>query len=591
MRKSLMVGAVVAATCGLAATPALAVTVTNVEVTQATQTTTNGVKLIARRSTAVRATLATGGGAVAGVDGRLHVIRSGVDATPTGIAPINAPYTAPAAPQRASENDTLNFELTGAMATTLLSPSADVVFRVDVTPGPSSLSTASLNLVDAATPSVFFTRINYTPGGLPLPPLSFVGPGSGDAFLRGIAPVNDNDPNFYRQGLFPSLTFAEDQNGNNKLDACDPATCSTTPAEGADLLSLLGACRQLIVNNGLGAEATTYLYGWVPGAVTGNGLSTIPGVVAFGNSELNRGQRSFAHEFTHLLGQVHNTRTLDQVGWDVGSRLPGNPATNNVAGRVKPMTLNDIQTPALLTNQAWVDTLTYGAELVNPGIGLGPDASPDQVKRRLRSRQLVVQGVFDPSGKRLLSLKPVFRYPWTSEATLPDRRGAFMVRVRTASGATVSVPFDARVGNDAGEERRGFFEVMVPVGGQVSSIAITNRQGSRAFGRLSRAKVPPVLRILSPRRGATLAPKTTVTWTVKTGSIPASKLRFQAAYSPDGGRTFVPIGVDLRKPRLTFDSRAIRKSAGRGLIRVFVSDGLNSSFADVTGLSAPAGVS
>jgi hypothetical protein len=567
---------------GFMAAPAWAVTVTNIEVTQAIQTPTNSIKLIARRSTAVRVTLATGGGSVSGVNGSLHVIRDGADVTPGGIAPINAPMTAPAVPQRANENDTLNFELTGATATTVLTPSTNMVFRVDVTPGPSTSSTSALTFVNAATPSVFFTRINFTPGGLGLPPLGFIGPGSGDAFLRGIVPVNDNDPNLYRQGLFPSLTFSEDPNSNGVIDALT--------SEGSDLISLLQSCRQLIVNQGLGANATTYLYGWVAGAVNGNGLSTVPGVAAFGNSELNRGQRSFAHEFTHLLGQNHNNRTLDQVGWDVGARLPGNPATNNVTGRVKPMTLNDIQTPGLLTNQAWVDTITYGAELVNAGIGLGPDATPDARKRRIRSEQLVIQGAFDPTGRKLVRLKPVFRYPWRSEASIPDKRGPFIVRVRSTAGTVVSVPFEARLGNDAGVERFGAFEVIVPLSGQVSSIAIMDRRGRRTFATMRRPKIPPRIRILSPTPGAKLGAKTRVAWAIKAGTTPASQLRYQAAYSPDKGRTFVPIGVDLRGTRLVFDSTSIQRSLRTGLIRVFVSDGLNTSFADATGLSALDGV-
>jgi hypothetical protein len=39
---------------------------------------------------------------------------------------------------------------------------------------------------------------------------------------------------------------------------------------------------------------------------------------------------------------------------------------------------------------------------------------------------------------------------------------------------------------------------------------------------------------------------------------------------------------------LSFDSTEIQKSGGRGLIRIFTSDGLNTSFADVTGLSTSA---
>src|SRR6266567_4707798 len=108
-------------------------TVTNVEVTQATQTTTNTVPLVAKRSTAVRATItvANTGAPVANVSGRLHVFVGGVEITPVaGVLPINAPFTAPLAPQRANENDTLNFVLPSP---TGITASNAVDFHVDLT--------------------------------------------------------------------------------------------------------------------------------------------------------------------------------------------------------------------------------------------------------------------------------------------------------------------------------------------------------------------------------------------------------------------------------------------------------------------------
>ena len=74
---------------------AVDLTVTGVEVTQAIQTPTNSIKLVALRSTAVRATLGVTGsaGPVAGVTGRLHVFVGGTEITPAaGVAPINAPF-------------------------------------------------------------------------------------------------------------------------------------------------------------------------------------------------------------------------------------------------------------------------------------------------------------------------------------------------------------------------------------------------------------------------------------------------------------------------------------------------------------------
>jgi hypothetical protein len=49
----------------------------------------------------------------------------------------------------------------------------------------------------------------------------------------------------------------------------------------------------------------------------------------------------------------------------------------------------------------------------------------------------------------------------------------------------------------------------------------------------------------------------------------------------------VPIAVDVSgtEQEISFDSTQIQKSEGEGVIRVFVSDGLNTIFADVTELT------
>lgn len=567
---------------------AVDLTVTNVEVTQAIQTPTNTVQLAAQRRTAVRATLGvTGGASPAGVTGRLHVFVGGAEITdPAGLAPL-ASITAPAAPDRANETHTLNFELPTPSG---IGASTDVDFRVDVTPVPGETDTGNnsgsannLTFVARTNPIIFFTRINYAPSGLGNPPDAFIQAGTGDAFIRGIFPVNEADPTLYRQGLFPSLGFNEDADGNGRLDVF--------AAEGDNLISLLASCRQLIVDSGVGPADQVFLYGWIAGPVDGNGLSTIPGRNAFGNAEENRGQRTFAHEMGHLFGLVHNGRNLDQVGWDVGGRLPGNPAGNNVTGRVRPTTLFDIMVAGLLTNQAWVDTTTYNFFFSHAVLGGAPD-SGDQAKPS--ERVAVIQGIFDPSGERLVSLKPVFRYPWPSQPisrprNLPTR---YVAEVIDDGGNTIKVPFDALKGEDSKESRgelRGFFEVMVPVAAnrEIVSVRITDLEGRREFGSQKRSR-PPTVRISAPQSGGQLGERTEVTWEATDPDTSPDQLMFQIAYSADGGRSFVPVAVDVRGNKATFDSTEIQMSDGNGLIRVFVSDGTNTAFAQVDKLTTRA---
>ncbi|MCI0560261.1 MAG: hypothetical protein MN733_17380 [Nitrososphaera sp.] len=483
-------------------------TVQNIEITQAIQTTTNIITLVAQRSTAVRVTLGTGGGSVTGVTGLLHVFVNGAEITPVaGLPPINAPITAPASPQRSNENHTLNFEL---LAPSGITASADVDFLVDITPVPGETNTANnsgqinnLTFVNRTTPTLYFTRINWTPSGLGLPALTDVQAGRGDAFVRGIYPVNDSDPNLYRQGLFPTLTFTEDANGNSILDL-NP--------EGNNLLSFLASCRQLIVDAGLGATDITFLYGWVAGnPIDANGWGQVSGRNAFGNTEHIRHQRTYAHELGHNFGLSHSDGGLiDEVGWDVGARLDGNPAGNNTTGRVRPITLNDIMSPGLLTNQAWVKTANYNfflGSLALSSTSNGTSADQEDSSERI----LVIQGIFNPEGDSLLYLEPVFRFPWPSQPTSRRQGGRFAVAVTDETGNVTRTPFDALVADDAGPERHGFFEIMVavPSDREVVSLRITDAEGARVFGGFDRSQ-PPEIIITAPATGAQLGDTTRV---------------------------------------------------------------------------------
>jgi hypothetical protein len=564
---------------------AVDLTVTSVEVTQAIQTTTNTIQLVAQRSTAVRATVVNlDGGAVSGVTGRLHVFVGGTEITPAaGLLPINAPFTVPAAPQRANENDTLNFEL---LAPTGIGASTNVSFRVDIPPVPGETNTANntgsadnLTFISRKTPSLFFTRVNWTPSGLGLPALSDVQPGVGDAYVRGIYPVNDADPNLYRQGLFPTLTFAEDANNNGVLNISP---------EGNDLLSFLASCRQLIVNDGLGANANTFLNGWIAGnPIEGNGLSQVSGFVSYANTQAIRYQRSYAHELGHNFGLQHNSRNLDQIGWDVGSRLPNNPAGNNTTGRIKPTTLFDIMNPGQLTNAAWVDTITYNFFLGSGILSDAADIEPDKPAERI----LVVQGIFDPTGRELRSLKPAFRFPWLSQPTSRRQKGRYAVEVTDDAGSEIRIRFDPLVADDAGNTQNGFFEVMVPIAArrEAASLRITNAQGWRDYGGFKRSK-PREIEIIEPKPGAELGKETKVAWKVSDLDTPSEQLMYQLAYSANGGRSWVPIAVDVpgSERSIVFNSTEIQQSKGNGVIRVYVSDGLNTEYADVTKLTPKA---
>ena len=592
LASSLLIAALGA--CSPNSSPAgTALSVTNIEVTQGVQTSTNTIQLVAQRSTAVRVTLATAVNVgVPGVIGFLRVFVNGTEITTApGLSSNN--LTAPPVPQRGNEAHTLNFELP---APTGIPASSDVDFTVEVfAPGNVPKATgavSNLSFVGRTTPTLFFTRVDYTPtavNGQPnLPDLALIKQGVGDMFVRGMFPLNDGDANLYREGQFPPLVFAGDTNSSLTIDGF----------EGFPLLSSLGSQRTLIVSGGLGATGNTFLYGWLAGnPIAGNGMALSPGFTAFGNTQLNKYQRTFAHELGHNLGFSHNATTLSpDYGWDVGGRLYSNPSKNDVisgTGRAKANSLFDIMVGGQATPNAWVTAATYNALLSNP-ILQDTRETPRVTANdpaSFPSRVLVVQGIVNPQGTGLSSLEPAFRFPYRSQPSSQSAAGLYTLRVTDTAGVVTSVRFDARTAGDTeNDELNGFFEAAVAVAAdrEVASLSITDGAGTVLGG--FQASVAPTLELTAPP--AQLGTQTTLSWTLADADTPRSKLQLQVAYSPDNGVNWVPVAVDIAgtKDSVTFDSRQIKKSAGTGSIRVFVSDGVNTVYQQVAGLSATQGV-
>ncbi len=500
------------------------VSISNIEVTQAVQTPTNTIRLVAKKGTAVRVTLATGGSVVPNITGKLHVFRNGAEITPVaGLNAINQPFTAPAAPLRANQNDTLNFEL---LAPTAILASADVDFHVDVTvPGDPNTANNSGEVLDLTflsrrTPLLFFTRINWCGTGLPA--LSFVQSGTGDAMVRGILPVNDGDPVLYRPGLFPTLNYCNDPDNNGILEGQSP--------EGDQLLDFLEACRQLIVSSGAGASDRVFLYGWLNGnPIDGNGLARVGGRVAFGNTDPIRGQRSYAHELTHNFGFNHNNLNLDQVDWDVGGRLINNPATNNTTSRSKPTTLFDIQVPGLLTNQAYIRSTNYNNLL---------DAAVLQPTFIIKFFPFVaaIRGYFDPTGGELIRFDNVYRYPWGVQPSRQAGRNApYLAIVTDTQGNMTKFRFNATNADDPNKRREvempGMFSLNIPVNPKfgIADIMITDALGKRSFGEMKASKKLPFAKISSPQPGAELGRRVTMMWEGFDGDTPLDMLSYQLA--------------------------------------------------------------
>jgi hypothetical protein len=104
---------------------------------------------------------------------------------------------------------------------------------------------------------------------------------------------------------------------------------------------------------------------------------------------------------------------------------------------------------------------------------------------------VVIQGIFDSAGERLLELKPVRYYSWHSRHPTPyQQKGCFIVEITYVSGEVTTVPFDALVADDSspGITEHGFFEVIIPVSGKIASILITDETRRTIFARIDGSK-------------------------------------------------------------------------------------------------------
>jgi len=590
--------------------------VASIEITQAIQTIPPSLTFVALRNTTVRVTIGVDGIGhdVDDVTGTLHVFVDGVEITPgAGVLPINSPMTAPLDPDREHEDDTLNFEL--LVSSTPIDASTDVDFTVEIDPVPgegttdnNSGSLDDLTFAGRCEPTIYFTRIAFLPGGTGLPDLSEIMPSVGDAFVRGIYPFSDPTnpsfiPYFYQMGTFPVVNWNHDPNGNGIVDAA-------STEEGSVLLGALEMLRQLIVayegsangvhvapasavdsevesNQGrieaIGATSEKFLYGWInDNPIEGNGQGKKPGFVGYGNTEHIRYQRTFAHELGHQFGLDHNTRSIEEVGWDTNARLENNPATNNVVGRVKTSSKLDIMVAGLTSDVAWVDPETYAYFLASDLV----DCEPIPVDRDVA----VIRGTFNSAGTQLLRFSPVFQFPWLSEPTPLSQVGPFAARVTDSQDQTQVIRFnalvtDCRVG---GSSLNGFFSVMARVepGRDLARVRITDASGQMIYGQLL-ASQPPSIQVLVPSPGDSLGPSTVVQWSASDPDTPPVQRMFQVAYSPNNGETWVPVAVEVpgTQSSIIFNSREIERANGTGMIQVFMSDGLNTRAAQVGGLT------
>jgi hypothetical protein len=556
-------------------------TITSIEVVQAVQYGTT--KLIGGNVTWVRVKVGTGGVAMPGVDAALRLTIDGVPKPPPGVPPVfsvNGPITAPATPNLANINDTVNFAVIPPVST-------NVMFTVEVNPNRSVLESDYDNNVLSVTKAfecrkvleVAYVPINYTFNGAGLPPENLIEPGVGDNFLRGI--YKPGEWNYHKAPL-PPLNWTQDINGSNSL-----------------LLNTLADIR----NTQLPAAGQTvpdFIYGWLPGnPYSGNGQAGgIPSNRAFGNSELTRFQRTFAHELGHCFGLSHNTSLTNIVGVDVEWHLWNTQSLPQIF----PTTKKDIMYAGQLTNAAWVNSNSFNT-MVNDS--RAQCSASDEAALGTRVPVLRVSGVIE-NATRNVTMAPVMRFA-LGEPTANDAHGdtvvvAFdaagnelhRVTVRTDSNRELCV--EHQRGGQAMLDATSALYVLLPetIGGQaIARLEVIDAASGRVTAQRSRsARIPQATlasamlvpeaadgQAVALRPGDAINGRLRLSWDV--ADADDDLLEHTLLYSPDEGQSWWPVIVNSREAEFEFDVTAIPASRGAvGIFRLVSSDGLNVTETD-----------
>lgn len=134
------------------------------------------------------------------------------------------------------------------------------------------------------------------------------------------------------------------------------------------------------------------------------------------------------------------------------------------------------------------------------------------------------------------------------------------------------------------EEAVSIFSELVPVQSGATQIVIkdatTNEIGSLVFSGLS-----PNVNIISPSGGETLNGIQTVDWTINDSD--STQWTSWVQYSPDNGSTWQTIATGLTETSLVVNFSEISGSDGNALIRVLVSDGINTGLAESGEFTVP----
>ena len=256
-------------------------------------------------------------------------------------------------------------------------------------------------------------------------------------------------------------------------------------------------------------------------------------------------------------------------------------------------TLKDFMFAGQLTKAAWIDPVTYdfiaGHSLVQNSNCSIPIFQP------LPTREfLMIPVQFVRPGCEVIDCCPgcpgpgffthIYELKGPVVFTRENPKGTRRIELQDAEGKLLfGQNFEVSFDTSDSEKQANVapFTLFVPKIKNVHQVVLLSN--GKEMTRQLRSPNSPTIRLFSPKEGEALKGRKLIQW--EAADKDGDPLRFSLQYSPDGGKTFVPLAVNLTDQEFLLDLSQIPGSRGQtGFIRLIASDGLNTATTEVNTL-------